>query len=214
MKLISNFLFTAAMMLMAGSLVFGQVTDNFSVTYDIEFDGDQLDPMSASMMEGSTMKLTFSGKRSRVDMDMQMMSTTAITDENLKQGLVYITMDMMGMRQYKPITEAEFEENIKNDDFDIERTGETMEIAGYEAEKVIMTAASGETMEMWVTSEIRPSSTANQYTYEGLNGLPLKMQMTQDNLNMTFTAAEVNTETPDEAMFDLTPPEGYELMEE
>ncbi len=187
-----------------------QTYKDVSIIYDIEFDVDEMDAASASMLQGSTMTLRFLDSKVRLEMDMNIMTTTAINDESTGEGVVL--MDMFGQKMYQVIDKND--EDAPDQDFDIEYTGETMEIAGFDTEQAMVTYADGRTGEFWICKEIVPGSTENDFTLTGIKGMPLQMDMEQEGMTMRLFAVEVITEAPSEELFDTTPPEGYVEMDD
>lgn len=186
-----------------------QTYRNVSIIYDIEFDVDEMDAASASMLEGSTMTLRFLDQKVRLEMDMNIMTTTAINDESTGEGIVL--MDMFGQKMYQVIDNDT--EESPDQDFEIEYTGETMEIAGFDTEQAMVTYTDGRTGEFWICKEIIPGSTENDFVLTGIKGMPLQMDMEQDGMTMHLVAIEVVTEEPSTDLFDTTPPAGYVEME-
>lgn len=186
-----------------------QTYKNVSIVYDIEFDVDEMDAASASMLQGSTMTLRFLDQKVRLEMDMNIMTTIAINDEATGEGVVL--MDMFGQKMYQAIDSED--EDAPDQEFEIEYTGETMEIAGFDTEQAMVTYADGRTGEFWICKEIVPGSSENDFTLTGIKGMPLQMDMEQDDMTMHLFAVEVITEEPSADLFDTTPPEGYVEME-
>lgn len=186
-----------------------QTYKNVSIVYDIEFDIDEMDAAAASMLQGSTMTLRFLDQKVRLEMNMNFMTTIAINDESTGEGVVL--MDMFGQKMYQVMDKDD--EEAPDQEFEIEYTGETMEIAGFDTEQAIVTYADGRTGEFWICKEIIPGSTENDFTLTGIKGMPLQMDMEQEDMTMRLFAIEVITEAPSEELFDTTPPEGYVEME-
>lgn len=202
----------AAVMLISLTSVKAQPYSDVIVTYEIEFDSDEMDAMSASMLEGSTMTLMFKGQKVRLEMDMNIMSTTAITDEAGKTGIVL--MDMFGQKMYQTIDEEGLDGEEGEEDFSVEYTGETMEIAGMTTEQAIVTYDDGREAEFWICKDIVPNSNSSDFTMSGIKGLPLQMDMQQDNMAMHLIAVDVVLEAADDELFDTTPPAGYTEMDD
>ncbi len=187
-----------------------QTYKNVSIVYDIEFDVDEMDAASASMLQGSTMTLRFLDQKVRLEMDMNIMTTTAINDEATGEGVVL--MDMFGQKMYQVIDNDT--EESPDQEFEIEYTGETMEIAGFDTEQAMVTYADCRSGEFWICKEIVPGSTENDFTLTGIKGMPLQMDMEQDDMTMHLVAIEVITDEPSADLFDTTPPAGYVEMDQ
>ncbi len=188
------------------SPAFGQKPSDVTVVYDLDADAEELDAMSRSMLQGGSMTMMFLGKKLRVEMDMQMMSTTTITDDASGTGIVL--MDLFGQKMYKLIDGSE----VSPDGFEVKKgTGSKM-IAGYKAEEYFVTTPTGEQFNMWVTSEIVPGATNKEMGLANIKGLPLEMDITQGGMSLHLVARSVDLTKPDAALFVITPPEGYVEM--
>ena len=94
------------------------------------------------------------------------------------------------------MTAAEFEEKFKLFDFQYEYLDETMEIAGYKAQKVILTVIDLETDEeesliLYVSKEISSDDLLNFAQYPGLKGFPLR---TETELGEEYPGAKLIVE--------------------
>ncbi len=196
------------------SMAQAQAVRSATIVYDVEIESDEIDAMQAAMMANSTLTLTYKGKLSRIEMNMGPMNTTVITNAQTNQGLML--MNMMGQKLYKRLTDQELAAANEQQSaaYKVSYTGETAEIAGYEVKQAIVTTPEGETLEMWVTEEILSEPGSNGFTYQGLKGFPLEMDMEQNGLLLHLVAREVDTTTPDDGLFSLTPPAGYGAMDE
>lgn len=183
---------------------FAQLTTGV-VTYEMNFSSD--DPemsMATSMMAGSSMSLSFSGTKSRSDLAMGMLGTTT-TISDAKTGKSLTLMDMMGMKyaiedlsnQEKPAAPS------------IKGTDEKMDIAGYSCKKYIATAEDGSETILWCTDQIKAQTSGQQYFSSTENGLPLLIQLTQNNLTVELKATGVEKKVS-KKVFKMSIPDGFE----
>lgn len=204
-KFFALFLF----LLMGASIQTQAQLSECQITFDLDFSGADMDPMAKAMMEGAEMTMSFKGRRARVEMDMNMMSSTAIVDDEGQEGVVL--MDMMGMKMAMVMGEDDFNQ----DDGPlpkIRKTGKTKKIAGYTCHQVFVESEEGEDFEVWYSPKIKPAAKAQGYSYEGLDGFPLEMDVNQDGNRMKMKATKVSTDNLDDDLFDLTIPAGYKEM--
>lgn len=184
---------------------FAQLTTGV-VTYEMNFSSD--DPemsMATSMMAGSSMSLSFSGTKSRSDLAMGMLGTTT-TISDAKTGKSLTLMDMMGMKyaikdlsnQEKPAAPS------------IKGTDEKKDIAGYSCKKYIATAEDGSETILWCTDQIKAQTSGQQYFSSTENGLPLLIQLTQNNLTVELKATGVDKKVS-KKVFKMTIPDGFEM---
>lgn len=99
---------------------------------------------------------------------------------------VTVLLDIMGMGKYFIETPAEkIQERLKNIKMDYNKTGEKMTIAGYECEKINVTATDLETdetedMVVYVSTAINAGDAINFQQYPGLAGYPMRSESKTD----------------------------------
>lgn len=99
---------------------------------------------------------------------------------------VTVLLDIMGMGKYFIETPAEkIQERLKNIKMDYNKTGEKMTIAGYECDKINVTATDLETdetedMVVYVSTAINASDAINFQQYPGLTGYPMRSESKTD----------------------------------
>ena len=185
---------------------------------DASSDDNQMNSQ-LSMMVGSTMDLYFKDGMQRTDMSMMggMMKTTSIANTEEKTFTNY--MNMAGQKVKVVMSEEEMEQQRMNtEDPKIEYDkDDTKSIAGYNCYKATWTVdANGQEMNysFYITDEISvPGSTLSDINTNALKGVPLSMTVSMESpqdMNLTYTAQEVNKELPEDAFaFDES---GYEEM--
>lgn len=183
--------------------------DQCQITYDIDLNGADMEPMAKAMMKNATMELSFKGNSSRMDMSMGMMGkTTVITNEKAKKGLML--MNMIGMKFATPMEEADMEKNKEESSgFKFEITGKTKDIVGYSCKQAIGTDTEGNTFEVWFSEKIAPRSFGGSFNYTEINGFPLEMETMNDGVKMKMIANSVKTDNIDDSEFSLEIPKGY-----
>lgn len=197
----------ASILLVSLSNISAQRYSSGIVFYDIEFDSEELDAASAAMLEGSNLILMFKDQKVRVEMDMQEMTTIAINDEDHQTRIVLV--DMFGQKMYQTLDWEELEDSPSEEEFTVEYSGEIQDIAGMKTEQAIITYRDGQTAEFWICKDIVPGASSTDFTLSGIQGLPLEMDIKQNNMEMHLTAIEVILEEVDDELFDTTPPPGY-----
>ncbi len=204
-KFFALFLF----LLMGASISTQAQMSECEITYDLDFSGADMDPMAKAMMEGAEMTMSFKGRSARVFMNMNMMTTTAIVNDEAKEGVVL--MDMMGMKMAMVMGEDEFDQE-DGPEPNIRETGKTKKIAGYTCKQAFVDNGDGQEYEVWYSPKIKPIASAQGYSYKGINGFPLEMEVNEDGNLMKMKAKEVKTSGLSDDLFDLTIPEGYKEM--
>lgn len=139
-----------------------------------------------------------------------------------KKGKAYMIKDaeetiyVMSADKDKDDDDGEEEEKPE-----VKDTGEKETIAGYECSKYAITTQTPEgpvTSYAWATDKIKPAKGKSEggvsgmgmsaMSVEGLPGMPLKMETAQGPMTIIFEAKEVDSSTPDKALFKL--PKGYD----
>lgn len=201
--------FLSLLALLLLSTAHAQALSDCKIDYKVDLDDPGMDPMAKMMMSSAKMSISFLGKKSRVDMNMNaMMSTVAITDETTKKSIVL--MDMLG-KKMAMVPDDDPTTLKENYDATSTKTGKAKTIAGYKCEEYIVKSSDGDELHMWCTAQIKPQSTATDFSFKNVNGFPLEMDMKQDGMKMKMTATKVYTEKPDAKLFSTAVPPGYEV---
>jgi len=189
------------------------------VSYSMEVSSDNPDmAMASNMMAGSKFNMSFAPGKSRSDITMGSIGDmTTITNEN--SGKILMLTNMMGM---KYAVETSLDENKKSagaaeGDFTVTPTSETKQLLGFTCKKAIMKSKTlGENdITIWYTTDIKASTTGQQYYDKSMPGFPLEMNMEQKGMKIHFLATAVEKTVP-ASVFEMTVPAGYEkkTMEE
>jgi GLPGLI family protein len=189
------------------SFVSAQLSD-CQIKYKVDLSGSDMPAMAKLMMGNTKMELAFKGMASRMVMDMGMMgNTTVITDDKTKNGLML--MNMMGRKYATPMKGEDYDQARQEaPDMDFKVTGKTKNIAGYSCKQAIGKDEAGNTYECWYTEKIRPQGVSN-FTYKGIDGFPLELEMLQDGVKMKMVAQSVNTAALTDEHFSMKIPSGY-----
>lgn len=180
------------------------------VVYDMKISGKDIDPMTALMLSGANVDVAFKGHLTRAAMRMTMMNTTAVIDNKAQKGLML--MDMMGKKMAMNMTQDDFKDNTsKSGDFKITKTASTKKIAGYLCTLAVVQDSTGEKFDVWYTDKIKYDGSATGFSYEGIDGLPLEIDVNQDGMKMRLTAKSVTLGPQDAKLFSMAIPSGYKL---
>lgn len=182
------------------------------LTYDMSFSTNNPDMAPAiSMMQGSKMIMSFMPGKTRSEVTMGMMSTVVtIADEKSKKAIML--MNVMGSK-YAMNTELDKDNGADKSGYETETTGETKDIMGYTCTKVIMTDEQGSPITMWVTKEISAYTKGQKYHNPDVEGFPMSISMSQNDMNIDMTVTAVNKKV-DKKVFNMKIPEGYQLTTE
>lgn len=156
----------------------------------------------------------FKNDKSRSELSNPMTGNTVfIADNNSKKSLVLMDNAMIG-KKYMESDISPSEEDLEN--IAIEKTNETKTILGYECTKynVVMNKDGAEVkMEIYATDKLKAISQQATAFGKEFSGFPMYMAMAIDQqgmkMNMVIEVTEVKSEPVADAMFSMTPPEGY-----
>lgn len=185
------------------------------IVYDIELIGVEEDNPMAAMLSDATLTVYFSKNFTRSDMDMGISQSITVVD--IKDEVSTTLVEAMGTKSkiVNDLKELKGEVDSKDseNDFDVEYTDETKEIAGYECKKAILTTKET-SMVLWVTEDINFNPKGMPMTeFTGIKGVLLEYEMGEEMGAMKMTATEVTMEKLDKSLFDLEElSEGYEEL--
>jgi GLPGLI family protein len=171
------------------------------ITYKVDVDAVELDPMSKSMIENMQILVYIKGDKSRMEQDMGMMKTTVISDGKAKTAVSLL--DIMGQKlMVKTSAEEVAKEETKAGETSYKYTNETKEIAGYKCKKAEATSPeSEEPLTIYYTEEIPVNQGSSQF--KGLKGFPLQYEVNQGGMKMVVTAHSVKTEKVPDSKFAI-----------
>jgi len=183
------------------------------VVYDLRLSGKGVDPMAAMMMAGSTLEMSFKGDMTRAVMKMTIMKTTAIIDTKTQEGVML--MDMMGKKMAMEMKPEDVAQNkVGSSEMKVEKATETKKIAGHLCNLAyVVDDSTGEKFEVWYCPYLKVGQSAAMagFNFEGIDGLPMEMDFSQNGTRMRMVAKSVTIGRQDEALFKMEIPEGYKL---
>ena len=175
--------------------------EHFSIRYDAWVTADSIKQVDFSLT------LTVSKKLARVDLN-SMSSTELITDE-LHRKALELKMFRGDARALviKQEFYHQFEELNAGTNTQPKLSPSEKQILGYNCELAQTTSPSGNDVSVWYTKELAPINRASGYSFY-LNGMPLEITVGK----VSFKAAEISLEKPDEKLFEMTVPQEYKEM--
>jgi GLPGLI family protein len=203
--------FTAIATALASITSFAQIGEG-KIKYEIKMSTDNPEvEMQLSMMQNSTMELTYSGAQSRQVIDMGGFVTTT-TISNSATGEMLTLMDgMMG----KFATKSNMNDEVEAEEaIEFEFVNETRQILGYTCYKALFSAEDGAEAVYWYTKDLTPPSMNNGYFQKSIPGMPLSFEVTAPEIKMEFIAVDIQTKLKKgDKNFNMTIPEGYQKMD-
>lgn len=179
------------------------------VVYDMKVSGKDIDPMTAMMLSGANVDVAFKANKTRAAMKMAMMSSTAVIDNQAQKGLVLI--NAMGKKMAMEMKPEDFKDQGKASGYKVIKATNTKTIAGYLCNLAYVQDSTGEKYEVWYTPKIQYDGSASGFSYDGIDGLPLEVEINQDGMKMRLLAKSVKVGPQDATLFDMKIPAGYEL---
>lgn len=207
--------------LVASSItMFGQdtITEGMLVSNQtIASDNPEMDAQLALMGDMSTTTY-FKDSKSRSELSNPMSGdVTTIIDTDSKQMLMMMKNPMIGNKYMLKSIEMS-EEDAKN--VSITKGDAKKTVLGYECQQYLVTLKKdGQevTAELYVTDKIPVTNQMTGSFGDQITGFPLysTMVMEQMGAKMTITTevTEIKKQDVDVSKFDMTPPEGFELMD-
>lgn len=186
---------------------FGQTKGK--ITYSMTFSSDNPDmAMVSSMMQGSTMTLSFMPKKSKIEMKMGMLgSMTTVTDAKKKK--VVLLIDMMGQKNAS-------EDKIDDKKADtasamkVVLVNETKTILGYNCKKALITSEDGKELVFWYTEDIKADLSGQKQFSSNIPGVVLEFSSATGDMIVQFVATNVSEEVSKKD-FSMEIPEGYTI---
>lgn len=180
-------------------------------------DNEQMNAQLA--MVGDMVSTTyFKNNKSRAETSSPMTGTTVfIADDASKKAIILMDNAMIG-RKYMESDIVAKEEDLEN--VTIEKTDETKTVLGYECTKYNVTMnkdGADVKMAIYTTDKLKAISQQTAVLGDDFEGFPL--YMTADivqqgmGLKMVIEVTEIKPEKVSDDKFSLTPPEGYEKVD-
>ncbi len=207
MKKASVFLFLAAVVLLSGSSLPDRDFTG-TIVYNITYDMDQVDPQAASFLP-KTMKMTIKAPLSKSEIYMGMGSTISIFNSDDRTGVNL--MDLMGQKFAIKITAEETDREIeKAGEIEVVKLDETRDILGYSCKKALVKVKDlDQEFSVFYTEELSTGlENSSNPVFKDIPGLMLEFSMTQNGIQMNFTAVNIDKKKVSEKEFEI--PEGYE----
>jgi len=191
------------------------------IKYTMNMAGGEENPM-AGMLNGSEMKVYFLGSQVKTSINMMngMMNMNIIMDNEAQEGLMLMSIPMMGKNMAVELSKEQMEELKAKQKSNAAASQPTFKyykrkrkkIAGYKCHKVeVQMPGVSETLTMYVTKKIQPAGQSQiQEQLPGLEGFPLRYEISQGGMKLVFEADEISNKPPKAEVFDKSIPEGYE----
>lgn len=203
---------TKVLMFIAG--IFLATTFNLSAQ---EFEGKIVYSITYPKLENPDM-LSMLPKESSIYMkgDMTRVETNSgmgvknITISNAKEKKATVLMDMLGQKFQMESSEAETDKENPYNDADITVTNETKMIAGYKCTKAVVATKDDGKLNVYFTKDLGVNSKNASGPFKKINGAVLEYSMTQQGMEMKFSATTVSKEKVADSKFEI--PEGYKKV--
>ena len=188
-----------------------RVVGDCTVTYALSFEGGKnaVEPLS-----GAVKTFYVRGKQARVDLISSGFSQSVIYDNITGDAVI---LKEVGNNKYMTkLNQAKWkEENKQYDGMDVNLTGESKTILGYDCKKALIKLKNGKTYSLYYTTAIIPSATENPYQFKNIPGFVLEYEtisQTSDQ-KITFSATKINISPVPLSKFEI-PKSGYRILED
>lgn len=187
------------------------------VVYDIKIEAETEEMKAAAQMMGNmSMEILFAPGKSKGIMKMGILMTmTTVVNAESEEMLIL----MEGMTGQKAIlsnlSELEEQAQEKNEATNVSLFDNQRTIAGYACKKAVIEDADGNEITYWYTEEIEVEKRGQENLNADIPGFPMEFETSANGMKMTFTVTEVKEtfDQPEEEVFSLAIPDGYEIME-
>ncbi len=180
-----------------------------SVTYEIAYDGDEMDAATKAQLP-TEIVVSMMGQKVRNEQISSMYTMASIAD--LEDGSTIVLIDAMGMKIAVNQTKEEIDANIEEAgmvDPEIRFLDETKVIAGYKCKKAEVISGE-EVIEVYYTEEVAvPAGMNDNNGFKGINGLLMEYTIDQQGMIMIMTAKEVKKGKVGKGLFVI--PDDYEI---
>jgi hypothetical protein len=208
-------LLLAAMIIMSAAIAQGKKGKFFTgkITYQVQIDGDDI-PAEAKAMLPKVMNYYIGTSHTKSELFTQMGNQSSI--ENLEEKTKINLLEIMGQKFAFEDTPEDLEKEwAEIPKTEIEFTGETKNIAGYNCKQVIAKKKSdGEIFSTgWFTEDIQTPENINYFNpvFRQVKGLFLEYDMEASaGMKMIFTAIKVEKAKMKDATFQI--PEGFSIL--
>lgn len=189
------------------------------ISYEITMETD--DPelsLATTMMEGSSMNIYFSEKKTRTDIDMSVMNVSTVLDQKNNKVLMLMSGMLIGKMAVTSTTDElkkyNDESTGEEDEYKVELVKGKKKIAGYKCKKAILTNGNGAEITYWYTTKIKFNKDGQTSFNKEVPGVPLQFETNQNGIQMTFSATSVykKIKGDKDQIFSTDVPDGYEEM--
>jgi GLPGLI family protein len=199
-------MFIAGMFLATSINVFAQEFEGrivYSITYP------KLDnPEMLGMLPKET-TIYIKGDMTRVEANSGM-GVKNITIANAKEKKATVLMDMLGQKFQMESSEADSDNENPYKNAKITITDETKMIAGYKCTKATVEVKDNGKVDVYFTKDLGVNSKNASGPFKQIDGAVLEYSMTQQGMEMKFSASTVSKEKVADSKFII--PEGYKKV--
>ena len=138
------------------------------------------------------------------------MGVKNITIANAKEKKATVLMDMLGQKFQMESSEADSDNENPYKDAKITITDETKMIAGYKCAKATVEVKDNGKVDVYFTKDLGVNSKNASGPFKQIDGAVLEYSMTQQGMEMKFSASTVSKEKVADSKFII--PEGYKKV--
>ncbi len=185
----------------------GKITEG-KVSYKIDLSATEMSFIQKQLFEAAKLTISFKDAFMKTDFDLGMVAISVTADGNTKTGLMLSSM--MGNKTAIKMSAEDFSKKEKEKGkYTVEYSDETKEIAGYNCKKANLKLENGSTLAIYYSEDIQPAQINTDFTYEGIKGFPLEMQIDMNGMKINMVASSVDGTPLPADYFSMEIPEGY-----
>jgi hypothetical protein len=174
-----------------------------------ELSTEQKNAINESMLPEET-KIKFNGNISYIEMNMGPAIIKVLSDGLQRNSLFLVDIPVIQKQYAAKLSKEVVAEQMGNITYDeFVKTGEKQTISGYATEKYTYKDNTGNTHELWATTDIKLPAGAVPYGMEALKGAtPIKYSSFRNGVKTVATIKSIKEEKT--GPFSLEVPKGYE----
>lgn len=181
-----------------------------TITYSIKVETGSEEPKMADMFDGATATLYLKGSQSRFEMVSALGTSTTLYNARTGNGAVLREFGAQKLL-IKMSRENWEEKNAKYKGIVFEQTSETKTILGFSCKKAIAKLKDGSSFTVYYTTDIIPENKEYDYSFKGLNGMPMEYESQMGKLKVVYTLTRISYDPIPTSRFEI-PKSGYREM--
>ncbi len=184
-----------------------KVLNSGTLNYTVNIESSRA---GGTKLNNSSLTVYLTANKSRTDLTSTLGSETTVYDGAAGKG--FILKEYSGQKLMITATKQNWvEKNQANNDLSFTTEDAVTTVAGYSCKKATAVGADGKKIVVYFTTDVTITNTNYNGAFSQLPGLPVKYEISNGNLKLTYTIESVDFQTVPAAKFDA-PSSGYRVM--